>query len=88
MSCVICTEAGRALCSETCRRSATRELEANLASLNALPADRASARGKLVERNGQLTSALVGWRPSAPVSQQTAMAPRPSPGASRAATVT
>lgn len=64
MPCVICIEPGPALCSKTCRSSATRELETNLATLYNLPAEAAPTRNQLVGRNGQLTSALVGSRPS------------------------
>lgn len=65
MACLICTEHGPALCTETCRRAASRELDGNLAALRAMPADSGDGhRYELAERNGQLTSALLMWRPA------------------------
>lgn len=59
MSCVICYEPGPDLCSWTCLRSATAELESNMAALRTFSTDDADRRYDLAARNGQLTSALI-----------------------------
>ncbi|MFA9445730.1 hypothetical protein [Egicoccus sp. AB-alg6-2] len=64
-----CVACGMALeepgcCSFTCVSTARRELEDNVARLRQLQLHDgpAATRTRLVERNGRLTAALMGWR--------------------------
>ena len=62
--CVACGEAGAELCSYACLETSMREREDNVARLHQLgdtPASRVLRR-ELELRNGQITSALRGWR--------------------------
>jgi hypothetical protein len=59
MSCVVCHEPGPNLCSWTCLRSATAELDENMISLHSLGPGESERRYELAARNGQLTSALI-----------------------------
>lgn len=59
MGCVVCNEPGPGLCSWSCLRSASAELEANMGALRLLQADDSARRYELAARNGELTSALV-----------------------------
>lgn len=58
MSCVVCQEPGPDLCTWTCLRSASAELDRNMATLRAL-GHGDGQRYELAARNGELTSALI-----------------------------
>lgn len=64
--CVMCGAALEApgCCSFACVRDARRELDDNVARLRQvqLHDGPAATRSRLVERNGRLTAALMGWR--------------------------
>lgn len=59
MSCVVCREPGPELCSWTCLKRATAELDANVAALRSQASDDGDQRDRLAARNGELTSALL-----------------------------
>ena len=63
--CVVCGLTGSELCSYACLEASMREREENVATLYQLddtPQSRARRRS-LEQRNGQITSALLAWRP-------------------------
>lgn len=67
MVCVICDEPGPEVCSWPCLRGARDEIRSNIRALHRLPpgGEHAERRYELAARNGQLTSAMVSWRPDA-----------------------
>ncbi|MFA9445842.1 hypothetical protein [Egicoccus sp. AB-alg6-2] len=64
-SCVMCGDpapAEHSLCSRDCLVAARRELDANVASLQGR-GDTAEQQATLVERNGELSAAMIAWSP-------------------------
>lgn len=66
MLCSMCQKSGPAVCSWACVQAATKELDANVEKLRSLPLDDddGNRRYQLAARNGELTSALMAWKPT------------------------
>lgn len=65
VSCVVCGLSGSELCSYACLETSMRERDENVAALYQLgdtPRSR-DRRRALEQRNGEITSALLAWRP-------------------------